>query len=183
MGIKFVADCLTAEQKRVCADAGIELVEKYARSFGEITTGCVTDFSVHCFNSDALLVLAEMGVNRATLHPELNLAQIRDIKKCIPTEVLIYGKIPLMKLGIPLTAGELTDRKGTKFFSHGDNLYNSVPLFMADKLKALEKAGVAYGRLLFTTESVNEVQAVIKAYKHQKKLEIEFTRGKYFSKV
>ncbi|MCL2047295.1 MAG: U32 family peptidase [Defluviitaleaceae bacterium] len=189
MSIKFVATCLTHKQKITCQNMDIETPQNYARSYSEIAAGCVTDFSVHCFNSAALLALKELGVSRATLHPELNLAQIRDIKKCIPTEVVIYGKIPMMYLGNPLKAikpprhtnslfsGIITDRKGAKFYVNNGIVYNSVPIFAADKLNQIEKTGITHGRFIFTTESDEEVRAVVGAYMAQKPLKIPFTRG------
>jgi len=183
MPIKFIATCLTPTQAQACESLGIEVINKYATSHGEITPGCVTDFSIHCFNSLTLEILKSQGVNRATLHPELNLAQIRDLKKCIDTEVIIYGKLPLMKIGNPIPGGTITDRTGASFFVQAGNLYNSVPIFMADKLKELEKTGITHGRLIFTTEAAEEVRAIIRANMYRKALKIEFTRGKYYSKV
>ena len=183
MPVKFVATCLTAGQMDSCQSLGVDIIGNYARSYGEIVPGCVTDFTVHCFNSAALTVLRDLGVKRATLHPELNLAQIRDIKKCIDTELVVYGKIPLMKLGNPAINGTVTDRTGTKFFIKDDNLYNSVPVFMADKMNDIEKSGVTHARFIFTTEAANEVNTVIKAYMHKKALDIEFTRGKFYKTV
>jgi len=183
MPIKFIATCLTPKQEQACTSLGVEVIKNYASSYGEIKPGCITDFSVHCFNSATLEALKDMGVTRATLHPELNLAQIRDIKKCISTEIVIYGKIPLMKLGNPIKNGTIIDRKGTCFFSNDDKLYNSVPIFIADKLKEVEKAGVTHGRLIFTTEPPEVVREVIKAYMHGKMIKIDFTRGKFYSKV
>ncbi|MCL2198660.1 MAG: U32 family peptidase [Defluviitaleaceae bacterium] len=185
MPIKFVATCLTAEQSHECKSLGIE-VQTYAQSYGEITPDCVTDFSIHCFNSYALEALKNLGVKRATLHPELNLAQIRDIKKCISTEAIIYGKIPLMKMKKAFKAAKLTDRTGTDFFLHGDKIYNSVPIFMADKLNEVEKSGVTHGRLIFTDEPPQDIPAIIKAYMYEKgvlKIQHAFTRGKFYSKV
>jgi len=181
--IKFVATCLTSEQEQACQNLGIEVLQNYAASYGEIKAGCITDFSVHCFNSSSLNVLKNLEVQRATLHPELNLAQIRDIEKPIDTEAVIYGKIPLMKLGNPQISGIVSDRKGVKFFVKDDTLYNSVPIFIADKLKEIENSGITHGRLIFTTETIEEVRTIIKAYMYRKLLKIEFTRGKFYSKV
>ncbi|MCL2501154.1 MAG: U32 family peptidase [Defluviitaleaceae bacterium] len=181
--MEFVATCLTEEQARVCAEYKIKVMKNYTRSLGEITPGCVTDFSVHCFNSATLEVLRSLGVLRVTLHPELNLAQIRDIVKPIPTEVVIYGKIPLMRLGNPLTCYYLTDRTNARFYVHGAALYNSVPIFMADKMGDVEKTGVTHGRLSFTDETAEETKDIIKAYMRRTSLDIKFTRGKFNSKV
>ena len=183
MPIKFIATCLTPQQVQACASLGVEVMQGYASSHGEIVPGCVTDFSVHCFNSATLEILKNLGVGRATLHPELNLAQVRDIEKCIDTEIVIYGKIPLMKLGNPLKNGYITDRKGTSFFIQEGKLYNSIPIFMADKLMDVEKAGISHGRLIFTTENIDQVREVIKAYMYRKMIKIEFTRGKFYSRV
>ena len=183
MPIKFVASCLTTQQEQACASLGIEVIRDYARTFGEIAPDCITDFTVHCFNSEALKVLMSLGVRRATLHPELNLAQIRDVEKCIDTEVVIYGKIPLMKIGNPVFSGIITDRTGTDFFVQEDTLYNSVPIFMADKLKEVEKTGITHGRFIFSTENADEVRTVIKANMYRKMLKIKFTRGKFYSRV
>jgi len=183
MPVKFIATCLTEAQQQACASLGIEVIKAYVCSYGEIEPDCVTDFSVHCFNSETLEVLKNLGVQRATLHPELNLAQIRDLEKCIDTEVVIYGKIPLMKIGNPIIQAAITDRKGVSFFVNGDKLYNSVPIFMADKLNEVEKSGITHGRLIFTTENADEVRKIIKANMYRKMLKIEFTRGKFYSRV
>jgi len=264
--IKFIAECLFPRQEHICQQLGIEIAPDYARSYGEIVAGCVTDFSVHCFNSHTLNALKNLDVSRATLHPELNLPQIRDIDKSIPTEIIIYGKIPMMRLGnamgfAPKTPAILTDRKGANFFaaqkirtrgtdkscahnysqdtekcetdshkfsakirlrephecvmdshkpapqvrsliphecvtdshkpasqvrsrkSHECVIYNSVPIFMADKLREIEETKITHGRLIFTTETDDEIRAIIGAYKNQTPLKIPFTRGKFYSKV
>ncbi|MCL1845769.1 MAG: U32 family peptidase [Defluviitaleaceae bacterium] len=209
MSIKFIATCLTRAQLQICAEMGIEVAQNYAHSYGEITQGCTTDFSIHCFNSATLEALKKLGAHRATLHPELNLAQIRDIKKCIDTEAVIYGKLPLMRAKravdtedtcrnrhIPskpdavssptkkrADPAELIDRTGAHFPIHGNKIYNSVPIFMADKLNEAEKSGITHGRLIFTTENADDTRAIIKAYMHRKALEIDFTRGKFYAKA
>ena len=181
--IKFVATCLTPDQEQACQNLGIFVEKNYATSYGEIEPDCVTDFSVHCFNSEALKVLSNLGVHRVTLHPELNLAQIRDIQKPIDTELIIYGRIPLMKLGNPQISNTISDRTGAKFFVNKDVIYNSVPIFIADKLKEIENSGITHGRLIFTTETAEQVRKIIKAYMYRKPLNIQYTRGKFYSKV
>ena len=179
--ITFVATCLTADQAQVCADFNITVMRHYARSIGEVTPGCVTDFSLHCFNSKTLALLHSLGVARATLHPELKTAQIRDIIKPIPTEVLLYGHLPLMQLGVALPRGTsaITDRTGATFPVRGHTVYNAVPLYTADKLTQIEKTGITHGRLAFTIESADQTREVIKAYLNRKKSKGAFTRGKW----
>ena len=177
--IKLIATCITKEQQQVCERMGIEVMQNYACSYGEIVPGCVTDYSVHCFNSASLDVLSSLGVKRATLHPELKLAQIRDIKKCIETEVVIYGKLTLMKLGNPIKNGALIDRMDKIFYVHEGMLYNSVPIFMADRLYEIEKSGVTTGRMMFTTENAAQTSGIIESYKNRVMMKMDFTRGKY----
>lgn len=47
-------------------------------------------------NVRALEEYKDAGLTAACLSPELNLAQIRDMEKCLPTEILVYGHLPLM---------------------------------------------------------------------------------------
>jgi putative protease len=183
--LQFTATCLTAAQVQVCTELGIPVFHEYACSLGEIAPGCVTDFSLHCFNSAALALYHSMGVTRATLHPELNLPQIRDMVKPIPTEAVIYGKIPLMRLGASRPSS-VTDRTNAYFYIHttkkGTTLYNAVPIFLADKLNEIENAGITHGRLMFTDETAAQTRTIIRAYKLRKSVKIPFTRGKFFAK-
>ena len=85
------------------------------------------DFGLNIFNSEALRVVKELGVVSATLSFEMRLAQIRDIRKCIDTEVLAYGRLPLMitenciaknctqSCGACDNFNQLIDRKGEIF--------------------------------------------------------------------
>lgn len=195
--MQLVAACLTDAQAAVCGQSGVTVMHGYACSWGEVVPGCVTDFSVHCYNADTYTLLAEMGIARATLHPELNLAQIRDMLKIleakarggnipapIAAEAIVYGKLPLMCLAVPPAGGAyITDRTGARFFVHrhtqGATLYNSVPIFTADKLTEIEKTGITHARLIFTDESPDEVRAVIRAYETRQAPEGLSPRGGY----
>jgi hypothetical protein len=195
-----VAVCLREEQAAVCAMFGVSLVKNYAASWGGVTAGCVTDFSVHCYNSDTLKLLASLGVARATLHLELNLAQMRDLIKAaalpMQIEAVIYGKLPLMNLAVAPASGEyISDRKGARFFLHKEKnansdivLYNSVPIYTADKQDEIAKAKITHGRFIFTDETAKQTRMILEAYKKQLPPEKIFppsgyTRGKFFSKV
>ncbi len=118
----------------------------------------------------------ELGLADICLSPELNLAQIRDMRKSLPTQVLVYGHLPLMLTencilknldACPCDGvGFITDRKGTKLpVIRDDNqcrsvVLNSVPTYLGDRLKELCKTGVTAGRLLFTIETPEECRAV-----------------------
>ncbi len=104
------------------------------------------------------------------LSPELMLAQMRDIG-CGVKGALVYGRLPLMTFARRLGGGTtaLRDRAGAMFpvLPDGarDILYNSVPVYMADKAEALDAAGIALSLYNFTTESRSEVSHVIDAYR------------------
>jgi len=104
------------------------------------------------------------------LSPELNLAQIRDIG-CADKGALVYGRLPLMTFARRLGGGAtaLRDRTGTVFpvlpFGERDILYNSVPVYMADKADALTAAGIAIELYNFTTETEAEVEKIVNAYR------------------
>ncbi len=54
------------------------------------------DFGLNAYNSKTLSALAEMGVSRQTLSFEARLAQIRDMRGPLETDLIVYGRLPLM---------------------------------------------------------------------------------------
>lgn len=56
------------------------------------------DFSLISYNSEALRHLAELGVSRAVLSPELNMAQLSELagQSPVPVECLVDGNLELM---------------------------------------------------------------------------------------
>ena len=148
------------------------------KSVGLIPVG---DFRLNITNSETASELEAMGVSSMILSPELTLPQIRDIGGA--TEVIVYGRIPLMTLekciGKELadcrscTDGRLTlkDRRGFTFpvlreWQHRSVIYNSLPTCMSDRLDALLRARATAQHFLFSTESAAEVDAVIHAFEN-----------------
>ena len=138
------------------------------------------DFGLNAFNSFTLEVLREAGFISATASFELRLAQIKDLKKRLDTELIAYGRLPLMvsdqcvmresagrcTCQIP---GQLTDRMGqvfpiTKEFGCRNVIYNAHKLYLADKADDIASAGLWGVRLMFTTESPLECAEVAKCY-------------------
>jgi putative protease len=54
------------------------------------------DFSLNVFNSYTVKALSKMGLGGITLSYELMLAQIRDMRKNIDNELVVYGRLELM---------------------------------------------------------------------------------------
>ncbi len=130
------------------------------------------DFRLNAFNSLSASALIELGIEDIILSPELTLAQIRDI--ILQKSVIIYGAQPLMLLEKRLMQKELRDRKNAKFpiitESGRDILFNSQVTYMLDREKELKNAFVNNRHFIFSTETREEVKAVISAYeKHTPK--------------
>ncbi len=133
------------------------------------------DFGLNVFNSLSLEKLREAGFLSATASFELRLSQIRDLMKPLDTEIIIYGRLPLMiseqslvKTTVQDTA-QLSDRMGSVFpvardFGDRTVIYNAHKLYLADKKEDLYATGAWGLRLLFTNESGRECMEVAKGH-------------------
>lgn len=137
------------------------------------------DYGLNIYNSLSVATLAELELRSATLSFEMTLPQVRDIGKAIPTELLVYGRLPLMVTEnciIRGKAGEcachqgqtkLVDKTGAEFPVIRDGsscrsvLLNGKKLYWLDRQKDLSKLGLWAMRLYFTTENAQEVDRVL----------------------
>lgn len=149
------------------------------------------DFGLNVFNARSLAYLADKGLQSATLSFELRGAQIRDMPKALPTEAIVYGRLPLMiteNCLIRNGAGcscrrphALADRTGASFpllpaWDHRTELQNCKPLYLGDR-DDWKRLGLRYARLRFTTESPGECAEIFRAYLSGGDAPAEFTRG------
>lgn len=132
----------------------------------------IADFRFNIFNPACVEVLQKEGFENMVISPELSLAQINPMQGCLVT---VYGKFPTMtthKCIIKDTAGcdkckaYLCDRTGASFyadgvFGHRNIIYNSVPVYMADKINLIENFSHHF---IFTDESKLKCEKIIKAY-------------------
>jgi len=166
----------------------------FARAHGMAARG---DFGLNVYNSETLRVLCDLGLKSATLSFELRFAEIRDISKIIDTEIITYGRLPLMVMEncvIKNSAGvctcgsffSLTDKLGAVFpivpdFGCRNILLNSKKLYTADKHHAKSAIGLWAERLSFTTENALECVSVMKRYMGLIEYEpTGYTRGLYY---
>ncbi len=148
------------------------------------------------FNSLALEAYEGLGAKRATLSFELSLAQAADLGGQIERGLMAYGRLPLMLTrNCPIAnerdcktcpgQGRLVDRKNIEFpvkCSHGySTVYNSRPLYLADKMKEIKN--IDHLILYFSFENKGECQRIIRAYQEGSKALGEFTRGLSFRGV
>ena len=140
------------------------------------------DFGLNVFSSAAADYWHGEGLASVTVSFEASLPQIRDMDKPLPTELLIYGRLPLMltencliknRSGVCACDGavpKLVDRKGEAFPVVRDCgtcrsvLLAGRKLYLLDKTDTLSQLGLWALRLQFTTESPQEVDAVVKQY-------------------
>ena len=138
------------------------------------------DCGLNIFNSRALLFWREQGLDSAAVSFELRWQQIRDLKKYLPCEAVVYGQLPLMvtencvtrcNVGCTHGAGSiLTDRTGAQFpvtcgYGCRCEIQNSKTLFLADKPE-MQRCGLTYGRLRFTTETPEQCARVLRRYRN-----------------
>ncbi len=141
------------------------------------------DFRLNVCNSSSAEELIRFGFEDFLLSPELGLAQMRDIGG--KSRTAVYGRLPLMLtekcIGQELGGCEkckneqleLCDRRGVVFpirkrFGHRSIIFNSVPVYMADKKNELAKYKIFNEHFIFTIENKNEVSEIIEAYKNEK---------------
>ena len=184
--------------------------------------GIHCDIGLNVFNSVTADHLSQSGANSVTLSPELNLKQIKKIsnKLNLPLEGIVYGYLPSMILkNCPMATFKgckddsqcescnfahgykLKDRMGKTFmmerFEGYSTIYNSVPLFLLDKLQDVVNTGIDILRLDFTVEGdIEEIQSyyydslnnnmdreAIKNYVEGFKEKSEVTNGHYYRGV
>jgi len=169
---------------------------KYAKDCGfDICTG--SDMNV--FNSHAVKRLSKLGVSRAMLSPEMIIKQAGAVAAETELEILIYGRLLLMKTANCPLKGKgacgknsreysLVDRKGEKIPVMCDcndctaYLLNSKPVYMADKQSVIPP-NISALCMQFTIETPEEAAEIVKACFNEESPEGEFTRGHFFRGV
>jgi len=150
---------------------------QFAKKHGMTVRG---DFGFNVYNSEMLYVLQKLGLKSATLSFELPLGELRELSKPIDTELITYGRLPLMITENCIVRNStdactcdsfsgLVDEHGALYpvepeFGCRNVLLNTKKLFMADKRRTIASLGVWAERLSFTTENAIECVTVLKRY-------------------
>ena len=156
------------------------------------------DFGLNIFNSRSMEVCRKLELASATLSFEMTLPQIRDVSKCVDTELLVYGRMPLMVTENCIMRNRtgscvcqqgpqrLVDRTGAEFPVIRDGkscrsvLLNGKKLSLLDRREDLNRLGLWSLRLYFTTENGKEVDRVLRDYLNHAPFEPgSCTRGLY----
>ncbi len=148
---------------------------------------------LNVFNDRCAGEIIRLGAEVITASPEIPLGAVRAMS--VPRAVIAYGRLPLMlTLRCAISDGggcctlegtggfhentekphlcraSLTDRTGTDFpligmYDGSNVLYNSVPLYMADRADTLLRCGASVHHFIFSTESKAEAARIIRAYR------------------
>lgn len=166
---------------------------KIAKDLGFSIIGGI---GLNAANTNSVSALYEMGVDEITLSPELLLSDAVRLNTKIPKGIFGYGRLPLMLMrNCPVKNGTdcescqrnsgITDRLGIEFpikcragFSE---LYNSLPIFLADRQKEYE--GLDFVVLYFTDESPEHISKIVDMYKNGGNPPEKHTRGLYYRSV
>ena len=147
-------------------------------------------------NSIGVDFLPDMEI--ITLSKELNLKDMAYVLKDKQVMVEAYGYQSMMITencikknvnGKCINAlSYLKDRKGQTFpvlceYGCRNEILNSVPLVMSDKLGEIRNAGINYILLSFTVESYEECERIWKCYETEENPFDDFTRGHFFRGV
>ncbi len=154
------------------------------------------DFTMNIFNSYSCDFYKNQDINTITLSTELTLKQIKPLTQICNCESIIYGKIPMMitenciiKSSVGCKKGAyIQDRTNESFLIKclpecRNEIYNSKPIIMSDKYDDIKNSGIRYGRLNFLDESPEDCINIYNCYKNSKKINREFTRGKFYKGV
>lgn len=138
------------------------------------------DFGLNAFNSLTMEMIKNAGFLSATASFELRMSQIKELSKTLDTELIVYGRLPLMVSDQCIirhsagrcacqSPGQMADRMGSIFpvvkeYGCRNVIYNAHKLYLADKANDIYEAGLWGLRMLFTTESPRECVEVAKGY-------------------
>ena len=160
------------------------------------------DFGLEVYNSQCAGMYRELGLESVTLSFEQKLSRVREQQKPVASELLVYGRLPLMitenciyqardgkcKEGCKAKQA-IIDRRRARFpvlraYGCRNEIFNSLPLWLGDKTDELGRCGVWGLRLSFVDEEPRECVDILDAYLGQSTyVPKEYTRGLYFRDV
>ena len=160
------------------------------------------DFGLEVYNSQCAGAYREMGLQSAALSFEQRLSRVRDQKKPLPSELIVYGRLPLMitenciykardgkcRRGCEARQGKKKKKKARfpvlRAWGCRNEIFNGVPLWLADRRQELERCGLWALRLNFVLEEPEDCVRIFDAYRTGNGIASEeYTRGLYYREV
>ncbi len=141
----------------------------------------VGNYTLNIFNEFTINVLKNLGVNVATLSPELDKATLQKLalQSTLPTELTVYGRIPLMNIGYCFLGKSnrcyptcetickqnkyyLKDRRGYKFKIHQDNVQTITTVYNSKILSIpFDDINIDVARISIYDETIDEINNII----------------------
>lgn len=141
----------------------------------------VGNFTLNAFNTSSIDELKALGVDVVTLSPELDKESLKSLatNSSIATELMVYGRIPLMNIGYCLLGKAnrcyptcetfcrknqyyLKDRLGYKFKLHQDNVQTITTLYNSKILSIpFDDINIDIARISVFDESIDEINNAI----------------------
>lgn len=192
------------EQLLLCRRKGIDKIA--SGNVGLLLRAKEMGFSVYgtadlnIANAASAAFWKKFGMAGAEVSRELNLHALKDLTSGSPLEIEVtgYGNVALMKIencliriakdGCGCQKGKtymLKDRKGAlRRVTKQDcvsTVYNSVPVYMADRMRDLQGSGVDCVKLVFTEESPQQCLRIYSAFASGDGVPSEaYTRGHFY---
>ena len=139
------------------------------------------DFGLNLTNSYAMERLRQAGFASLTASPQLSARQIKGLSRVADTEMIVYGRLPVMiteNCLIRSSSGRCACASPTsmrdpyggifpveKEFGCRNVVFDRTKVFLADRPEVYADAGLWGARLLFTTESRRECISVAGRYR------------------
>lgn len=167
----------------------------YLKDMG-YTGEIISDYNCYAYNNMAASFIEQSGVTSMIVPVELNEKEIKKLK-LRDSELIVYGKIPLMITANCIdksTKGchspnsaftTLKDRKNARLpvltcCRYCYNLiYNSVPIYLADKNIIPDNYNISFIGIVFSDENRNDVRNIMDNVIHGRQADFEFTRGHF----
>ncbi len=191
----YIKSCMQCELESVCI-SNISQIEPF------LNKKLYANYTMNIFNSMSQQLLCELGFKGVCLSPELNIRQLADCVAHLQSEILVYGKIQLMtvknciikslngKCNCDGQTHYIKDRKGVYFPFYSNKqtctniIYNSVPVYMGDKIDELTSINASWLRFDFVDETPEQIKQIAQCFKAGTKMpEGTFTRGHYYRGV
>ncbi|MBQ6043253.1 MAG: U32 family peptidase [Clostridia bacterium] len=161
--------------------AGITRVTLPNASFLPLCEGfvCEGGYELNCISPQTARTLYDLGFDSVCASPESKNASFCDF-------AVVYGRVRVMQTRNCIiknlgrctggAGGTLRDRTGAQFpvscaFSHGNIIYNSVPVWL------LDKAVAASPELIFTDETAARQDEILVSLKTRSAPDVKFTRA------
>ena len=180
--------------------ASINSLKKY---MGKLNL--IGNYTLNVFNSRSIIELAKLNINMVTLSPELDEISLKTLCSTspIPTELMVYGKLPVMNMGYCLLGSSnkcfpkckmrcktsskyyIKDRLGYKFRIVPDNIQTVTTIYNSKTTSIpYENIDPTSVRISILDENINEINESIKIVKEGKTFSSkDYTYGNLYKNV